>query len=522
MDVDLVSTTRTVANSPETAALPAFGEAHLRALFEATVDGIISIDHRGLIQTFNPAAERLFGYAASEVIGKNVSLLMPPPYQAEHDGYMARYLATGEKRIIGIGREVVGLRQNGTIFPMDLSVAEALVGSERMFVGIVRDLSARKQAEESRAQLAAIVESSDDAIIGKTLDGTITSWNAGAERLYGYSAAEMKGRPIFLLAPPDRPDEQKAILRRIKRGESVDHYETSRIRKDGQRIDVSLTVSPIKDSAGNIAGASVIARDITAQKRMNEEMRTMAQQLWQSAKLASVGELAASIAHELNNPLGTVTLRLESVLARTPAGDPRRKPLEIVAQETRRMAELVANLLQFSRRSADQVSTVDPRSELAKAVELIDHLLRKRLINVVREFAPDTPIIFADRQKLRQVFLNLLTNASDAMPNGGDLALRIAPSVADDGRSTVVIEIADTGVGIPPENVEKIMEPFFTTKEEGKGTGLGLAICRRVIQEGQGDIQISSRVGKGTTVRLILPVKIDSNVGRIRGTAAID
>ncbi len=290
---------------------------------------------------------------------------------------------------------------------------------------------ARKQAEESRAQLAAIVESSDDAIIGKTLDGTITSWNAGAERLYGYSASEMKGHPIFLLAPQDRPDEQKAILRRIKRGESVNHYETSRVRKDGQQIDVSLTVSPIKDYAGKIVGASVIARDITAQKRMNEEMRTMAQQLWQSAKLASVGELAASIAHELNNPLGTVTLRLESVLGRTPADDPRRKPLEIVAQETRRMAELVANLLQFSRRSADQVSTVDPRTELAKAVELIDHLLRKRLIHVVREFGPDTPIIFADRQKLRQVFLNLLTNASDAMPNGGNLTLRIASAVAD-------------------------------------------------------------------------------------------
>ncbi len=227
---------------------------------------------------------------------------------------------------------------------MDLSVAEGRLGSGRIFVGIVRDITERKRAEEARSQLAAIVESSDDAIIGKSLDGTITTWNAGAERLYGYSAAEAKGRAVSLIVPPEHTDEVPSILRRIKRGESVDHYETVRVKRDGQRIDVSLTVSPIKDAAGEIVGASAIARDITVQKRMNEEVRAMTQQLWHAAKLASVGELAASIAHELNNPLGTVTLRLESVLSRTPADDPRRKALEIAAQETKRMAELVANL----------------------------------------------------------------------------------------------------------------------------------------------------------------------------------
>ena len=150
---------------------------------------------------------------------------------------------------------------------------------------------------------------------------------------------------------------------------------------------------------------------------------------------------------------------------------------------------------------------MDIRQELAKAVELIQHHLRKRLINVVQEFAPDTPTIFADRQKLRQVFLNLLTNASDAMPQGGTLTLRTAPATLDDGKPAVLIEFADTGVGIPAENLEKIMEPFFTTKEEGKGTGLGLAICRRIVQEHHGTIQIVSEVGKGTTVRIVLPVQ---------------
>ena len=494
----------------------ATSESRLHALLEAAVDGIISIDEQGIIQTINVAAERLFGYTADQMIGQNVKILMPAPFQEEHDGYLSRYLSTGEKRIIGIGREVVGRRRDGTTFPMDLSVAEGRLGSGRIFVGIVRDITDRKRAEETRSQLAAIVESSEDAIIGKTLDGTITSWNTGAERLYGYSAAEVKGRPISLLVPPENADELPSILRRIKRGEGVDHYETVRVRKDGQRIDVSLTVSPIKDASGQIVGASAIARDISAQKRMNEEVRAMTQQLWHSAKLASVGELAASIAHELNNPLGTVTLRLESVLARTSADDPRRKALEIVAQETRRMADLVANLLQFSRRGADQISTVDTRAELSKAVDLVDHHLRKRQITVVRDFAPDTPVIYADRQKLRQVFLNLLTNAGDAMPQGGTLTLRTSSATLKDGRPVVLIEFVDTGVGIAPEHLGKIMEPFFTTKEEGKGTGLGLAICRRVVQEGQGEIQIASEVGKGTAVRILLPVKNDVNVGRIR------
>ena len=495
----------------------ATSEARMHALLKAAVDGIISIDERGVIQTINPAAERLFGYEAEEVIGRNVIVLMPSPYREEHDGYLAHYLATGEKRIIGIGREVVGLRKNDTTFPMDLSVAEARLGDQRIFVGIIRDITERKRSEDTLARLAAIVESSDDAIVGKTLDGTIVSWNGGAERMFGYSVGEVKGRHISMLAPPERPCEVPALLEKIKRGERVDHFETVRVRKDGRRIDVSVTISAIKDAAGKILGAAAIQRDITERKRANDEVRTMTQQLWQAAKLASVGELAASIAHELNNPLATVTLRVESVLTRMPADDPRRRALEIVEQEARRMGELVGNLLQFARRGDGQISTVDIRQELTKAVELIHHLLHKRLINVTQEFVQDTPVIYADRQKLRQVFLNLLTNASDALPQGGTLTLRIAPATLDNDKPAVLIEVADTGAGIPAENLERIMEPFFTTKEEGKGTGLGLAICRRVVQEHHGTIQIDSQVGKGTTVRIVLPVKNGGNVNQVRG-----
>ena len=241
----------------------------------------------------------------------------------------------------------------------------------------------------------------------------------------------------------------------------------------------------------------------------NEEIKAMTQQLWQAARLATMGELAASVAHELNNPLGTVSLRVESLLSQMPAGDPGRRELEVVEQEVERMSTLVAHLLQFSRRGTPQISTVDVGEEIENTLELIHYHLRQRQITVQREFAPDVPMVPADRQQLRQLFLNLFTNAADAMPEGGTLTIRVSD---DPARQRVLIEVADTGMGIAPEDLPKVTEPFFTTKPEGKGTGLGLAICRRIVQEHNGTFEIiSAGTGQGTTVRLTLPPKNNSH-----------
>jgi len=248
----------------------------------------------------------------------------------------------------------------------------------------------------------------------------------------------------------------------------------------------------------------------------NEELNSVLQQLWQAAKLATMGELASSIAHELNNPLATVSLRIESLTAQTAEDDPRRRELEIISQEVERMGNLVTNLLQFSRRSQKQISTVDVREEIEKTFELMEYHLRKNNVKVIREFAVDVPFIHADRQQLRQLFLNLFTNAGDAMPQGGTLTVRV---MARPEAKQVYIEIADTGVGIPPEILLKVMEAFFTTKPEGKGTGLGLAICRRVAQEHQGTFDIVSEgiPGKGTRVCITLPFSNGSNAKSIKG-----
>lgn len=259
-----------------------------------------------------------------------------------------------------------------------------------------------------------------------------------------------------------------------------------------------------------------VARRTAELLAKDEQVRTMTQQLWQAAKLATMGELAASVAHELNNPLATVSLRVESLLTQVSEDDPKRRAIEVVEQEVERMGNLVANLLQFSRRSGQQISTLDVREEIEKTLELIHYYLRNHRIAVVQEFAPDLPMIQADRQQMRQLFLNLFTNASDAMAPGGTLTLRVR--MGEETSPRVVIEIADTGVGIAPENLSKVMEPFFTTKGEGKGTGLGLAICRRVVQEHRGTLDIKSEVGKGTTVRIMLPVTNGTNAKALRET----
>jgi PAS domain S-box-containing protein len=247
-------------------------DARKSAILESALDCIISMDHEGRIVEFNPAAEKTFGYARNDVVGKVMAdLIVPPSLRQQHKRGLAKYLETGEGPVLGERLELSALRSDGAEFPIELTVTRVDMPGAPMFTGYIRDISERKQEQEASSRLAALVESSDDAIIGKTLEGVITSWNAGAERLYGYRAEEIVGQPISLLTPPDRPDEVRSILERLQLGEPIHHFETLRLAKDGTLIDVSLTVSPIKDAAGLVTGASTIARDISERKRAEED-----------------------------------------------------------------------------------------------------------------------------------------------------------------------------------------------------------------------------------------------------------
>jgi two-component system, LuxR family, sensor kinase FixL len=387
-------------------------------------------------------------------------------------------------------------------------------------------------------RLAEILDIAEDAVITVNLRREIVLFNRGATKMFGYAPSEILGQLLEELLPPTHRAAHPAQVDGFVGGPHDARIMGERKvvfgrRKDGTDFPAEITICKLEGGGETLLTA--IVRDATARKKYDDalrqlnqelesrvrartdELRSTTQQLWQAARLAGVGELAASIAHELNNPLATVSLRLEGLLARTPADDPRRRPLEIVDQEVERMAKLVGNLLNFSRAGREQVSTVHVPDEVRTTIELAEPHLRRLRVEIAHEFAADVPAILADRQQLRQVLLNLFTNAGDAMPRGGQLHLRVQRGELPGPRPAVVIEVADTGTGIPPQHLARVTDPFFTTKEEGKGTGLGLAICKRIVVEHRGTLEIDSVVNRGTTVRITLPVTNETNVNGLRG-----
>jgi PAS domain S-box-containing protein len=387
----------------------------------------------------------------------------------------------------------------------------------RLVPAIERELNesenrrARIRAEEQLRIKNAAVEGAANAILITDAAGKIVWVNEAFTANSGYSKDEVLGRNTRMLKSGKQDDAfYKEMWDTILAGKVWRSTLINR-RKDGTLNHEDMTITPIRDAVGSITQFVAIKQDITkleqalsALHEKNEELAAMTQQLWQASKLATMGELSASIAHELNNPLATVALRVENLMMKMGADDQQRHSLEIISQEVDRMANLVDNLLQFSRRNHRQVSTVYVHEEIANSVEFVHYHLRTRTIKVVQELSDSLFTIQADRQQLRQLFLNLLTNASDAMPEGGTLTVRANNSSLNQN-DAVQIDFADTGEGIAAENLKKIWEPFFTTKAEGRGTGLGLAICRRIIEEHGGTIEIESETGHGTTVHMLFP-----------------
>lgn len=382
----------------------------------------------------------------------------------------------------------------------------ALIGQPRLqrpieFPG--RSTHPRTEVPPSEPLLASIVESSDDAIFSKTLEGTITSWNRAAEKMYGYSASEVLGRSIRMLIPRERQKEFEQIMERLGRGERIDHFNTQRIAKDGRLLDVSLSISPVKDASGKITGAATIARDVTPIKRAEQAIRN-------SEKLASAGRMAATVAHEINNPLEAIG-NILYLLEHNPSLDQTAQNFVRAAQEElRRVTQITRLTLGLHRDRGPQVSDVRIPDLIDNTLALFGKKIERLGITVVKEYRA-AGVVRGNAGELRQVFSNLVINAVEALAGVGDrlvihLTERRHPRFPD--RNGLFVTIGDNGIGMDKAVTENLFQPFFTTKGE-KGTGIGLWVSRGIIEKHGGYVRVRSTrdpVHHGTVFEVFLPL----------------
>jgi PAS domain S-box-containing protein len=369
----------------------------------------------------------------------------------------------------------------------------------------------RKDQIMASQRLAAIVEAADDAIISKDLNGIVISWNRAAERMFGYRADEMIGRSITTIIPPELRADEPRILETIARGERIDHFETVRVGKSGQRIEVSLTVSPMRDESGRIVGAAKIARDITRHKKAEQALRM-------SERLASVGRLAATIAHEINNPLEAVT-NLVYLAKEHAGGEDVRDFLVAAEEELLRISHLTKQCLGFYRETKDP-APIRIGPILDGLIPVFAARAWNKAVDIQKEIRND-PEIYAVADEIRHLITNLLSNSIDAIATAGKIRLRVSPATewVGKGRSGVRLTVADSGPGIPQAVRSELFEPFFTTKKE-VGTGLGLWLCKGIVERHKGSIRVKSSTAPGnswTVFSVFLPsLGQQSEMGAVR------
>jgi PAS domain S-box-containing protein len=501
-----------VAPSPKPLVTPPPAEQLLSAIVDSSDDAILSKDLDGIITSWNKAAERIFGYTAAEIIGKSVLVLLPADRKAEEADILSR-VRRGE-RVDHF--ETVRMTKEGKL--VEMAITESPIKDPQgMIVGaskVARDISALKHGARADLLLAAIVNSSEDAIISKGLDGIITSWNSGAERIFGYAPEEIVGHPVLKLIPPGRREEEPKIIDQLRRGIRVDHFETVRVRKNGEHFPVSLTISPVRDASGNIVGASKIARDITeVQRAAAEREQLLASERNARAQAEKANrmkdEFLSTVSHELRTPLNAIVGWTE-VLAE---GDQNREEIihgiEIIRRNAMIQAQLIEDLLDLGRISSGkmalEVTAVDIGAVISEAMGSVSHAAQTKQIAIVPVIG-NVRGLQGDAKRLQQVIWNVLTNAIKFTPKNGKVVVR-----ASRVNSHVEISVADSGQGIAPEFIPHLFERFrqedsSITRTHG-GLGIGLALVKQLIELHGGSVRAESPgANLGSTFTLSLPV----------------
>ncbi|MGO8994737.1 MAG: PAS domain S-box protein [Polyangiaceae bacterium] len=486
--------------------------ALLAAIVQCSNDAVMSLGLDGTVTSWNAAAQRLFGYSAEEALGRPLAILVPQDRLEETRVLQHRVLAGERIEAYETSRR----RKDGSDVAVSVSLAPLLdsAGNVVGLSGTARDLTSQRNAEKTQALLAAIVQSSNDAIVSKTLDGTITSWNDAAERLFGYTAEETLGRSITVLIPPDRLDEERVLIGRVAAGDRVDHYETIRLRRDGTEVALSISLAPVLDASGRVIGASKTARDLTEQRKAEKALRRTEDQLRQAQKMEAVGRLAGGVAHDFNNVLSVILSYGEMIHSDLRQDDPMRGDVEEITRAAQRAAGLTRQLLLFSRQQVVEPKVLDLNEILGGMDKMLKRIVGED-VDLTWVPTPDLGRIRADAGNVEQVIMNLVVNARDAMPTGGQLTIEARNVDLDDDYARehigsapghhVMLAVSDNGVGMDKATQSRIFEPFFTTKEPGKGTGLGLSTVFGIAQQSGGSIWVYSEPGKGTTFKVYFP-----------------
>jgi PAS domain S-box-containing protein len=485
---------------------PGDAQSHLAAIVDSADDAIVSKDLEGVILSWNGAAERMFGWTAAEAIGRPITLIIPEDRHPEA-GEMLACVRRGEsvrlfetERVTKDGRR---LNISVTVSPVR-DAAGRVVGASK----IARDITERLRLEADRSRLVAIVDSADDAIVSKSLDGVVLSWNRGAERIFGWRAAEAVGRHITFLIPRERWAEEDDILASIRRGERVDHFETVRVAKDGRRLDISVTVSPVRNAAGRIVAASKIARDVTERRRLEDER----DRLLEAAQAASRAkdQLLATVSHELRTPLNSILGYARLLESGSLDDAARHHALAVIARSAQTQKELIDDLLDVSRvvtgRMLLTFEACDFPAVVAGAVDTVRPAADAKGITLSTALAADVGKVRCAPDRVRQIVWNLAMNAIKFTPAGGRVEVGLTRS-----GGYVCVTVTDTGVGIGPEHLPHVFEMFrqedaSSTRAHG-GLGLGLALVKSLVELHGGRVAAESAgKGKGARFTVMFPV----------------
>jgi two-component system sensor kinase FixL len=489
-------------------------EVRFAALLDAAVDGIVVIDERGTIELVNAATRQLFDYSDAELVGRNVSMLMPEPHASGHDGYLARYLRTGEARIIGIGREVQGLRRDGTLFPMRLAVGEAHHEGGRSFVGFIRDRTVRIELEHSLhrrdEELRGILESGAVATALTDGSGRFLRVNLACCRLYRRSTEELLVTDALSLCVPGDRDLLAAQFSALSAGAlGSTALEHRVVRSDGEERQVVTHAAKLEDDEDEKRFVLQTV-DHTERRIAEQRERESLSRLAHANRLGTLGEMAAGIAHELNQPLGAIVNYAQAahnLLGRDEIDRPRLSGLcQRIAEQAERAGAVIRRLRTLTRGELADLRRLDLRDVLIDAVRLTETEARLEGLRVELEVPEEEAPSYVDPVQIQQVLINLVHNAIDAMREQTARSQRRVAIRLDRDGCDWRIAVRDHGSGIADSHRERLLTPFFTTKDNG--TGLGLVICQSILRAHGGRLEFANvEAGRGAVFTFRLPVE---------------